>query len=1112
MSSLRHIASVAMELLAIIGLSEIAIWGVVPALTSGAIDSTEIFPHAATLAFILGCWVAWRLPAWRSANRVGVHGNDGQFAGRAAPTVATVVVAGLVITALATTWMSRHVQGEARAHFERLAERMEREIDRQMKQYTYVLHGVRGLFVGSMSVGHDEFRSYVESLDVLREFGGALGVSYIHRVPRTELDSFVRATRADHNPDFNVAADGDEPELFIVKYIEPSGPNQAALGLNIGRDSRQRAAAERAMRTGEATLTDAIRLLQDPQIRHGLSYLLPVYRSGSEPADETERVAACVGWIGIPITVEGALASVVESAEGMVDIQVFDGPEMGRDNELFNGIGNRVRTKGAPAARMFQRLGHMSVGGREWSYCISTTPRFSDMIDMTRPRNTAVIGGLLTVLLAGLVSNLAAARARAADQERREAERRLAEGERRTRAIIEMTDVIAWEFDFAANRFTYVSPQAARLGYPVEEWLQPGFWAAHIHPDDREAAQRECVEATRAGRNHRLHYRMLTAAGDVVWMDDVVSVEAGGDGSYTLRGVLIDVTDRKQGEANLLAATEALEKAQEIGRIGSWSFDLHSGRIEWSKQIYRLLDRDEALGPPDYAGALSDYAVEDMPKLDVAVQVAAKDGTPYSLTLRTRRQRNGVRFVRANGCARRDEEGRIIGLFGTAIDVTAEVEREEALRAAQREAEAANRAKSEFLANMSHEIRTPMTAILGFADLLAEDGDQQQIPDRRRDAIATIKRNGEHLLSVINDILDVSKIEAGKMRVELVPTDPVQIVEDVLALMRGRAEDKGIALRRIYATELPVSFACDPLRLKQTLVNLVGNAIKFTQRGEVVMRVALDRPAGGAAALRFEVADTGIGMSAVELARLFRPFSQADATTTRRFGGSGLGLVISKKLVELLGGEISVSSTIGKGTTFVATVTAGVIDQGCLRLPEVNWPVRPGSPEPSKTAVSDALCDALGPALTGVRILLAEDGHDNQRLITFYLRKAGAEVTIVDNGRQAVQALTIGGDLESPVRDPAPFDVVLMDMQMPELDGYMAAAQLRALGCRTPIVALTAHAMLGDREKCEAAGCDDYVTKPIEKQTLIQTCQRWSGATTKDAPPANLHTTAQRAR
>ena len=405
----------------------------------------------------------------------------------------------------------------------------------------------------------------------------------------------------------------------------------------------------------------------------------------------------------------------------------------------------------------------------------------------------------------------------------------------------------------------------------------------------------------------------------------------------------------------------------------------------------------------------------------------------------------------------------------------------EALKQAGVAAEAANRAKSEFLANMSHEIRTPMTAILGFADVLlgrVEEPDDVE-------AVATIKRNGEHLLEIINDILDLSKIEAGKLEVEQVACSPVELVADVASLMRVRAEAKNIALKTDYVGSIPQSIRTDPTRLRQILVNLLGNAIKFTEVGQVRLVTRLLAGDDVPPRMQFEVIDTGVGMTEEQLARLFQPFTQGDSSTTRKFGGTGLGLTISKRLAVILGGSIAVSSTSGKGSTFSVTVATGPLDG----VPMLDRPT-----EAALASRQSVRAAVQSRAKLDCRILLAEDGPDNQRLISFILEKNGAEVVIAENGRVAVeQALAhLPGRGQRYDGEQEPFDVILMDMQMPLTDGYEATRQLRGAGYKGPIIALTAHAMKDDRRKCLEAGCDDYLAKPIDREELLALVARHS--------------------
>jgi len=442
----------------------------------------------------------------------------------------------------------------------------------------------------------------------------------------------------------------------------------------------------------------------------------------------------------------------------------------------------------------------------------------------------------------------------------------------------------------------------------------------------------------------------------------------------------------------------------------------------------------------------------------------------YIVPLRANGEVLGVMFLYTDPNPSRDE-ARIDMLrsVGDALGVAIANEHlTQRLITARDEAREASIAKGAFLANMSHEIRTPLTAILGFAEMLTQDA----LPEaERRDAAETVHRNANYLLEVVNDLLDLSKIEAGKLLIERVPTRLTEVLDDVIDLLQYRAHEKNLELRLERGAHLPDWILADRTRLRQVLVNLVSNAIKFTHEGSVRIRVnAEERDAQHILAI--DVIDTGIGMSPEQTQKLFHPFVQADSSTTRRFGGTGLGLTISKRFAEMMSGDVAlVSSQPGSGAHFRFTLPiVDVHPAADARSPHV--PTRAPTPTPR--------------ALEGYRVLLAEDGPDNQRLIRALLERAGAIVTLAVNGEEAIDRAT----------DPttASISVILMDMQMPVIDGYTATRALRERGKRTPIIALTASAMVGTREACLAAGCDDFATKLIDRNALIETIRRVTAA------------------
>ena len=402
-------------------------------------------------------------------------------------------------------------------------------------------------------------------------------------------------------------------------------------------------------------------------------------------------------------------------------------------------------------------------------------------------------------------------------------------------------------------------------------------------------------------------------------------------------------------------------------------------------------------------------------------------------------------------------------------------ERTAELAAARDQAFAANRAKTAFLANVSHELRTPMTAILGYGELLGDGANGRC--ELSAEACDAIRRNAEHMVTIVNDLLDMAKLEAGKLAIETLPCAPLPLVDEVLALLRRKAELRSVRLARALVAPVPALIHTDPLRMRQVLVNLVDNAIKFSRDATVTVEVGCD-DAAAVPQLVLTIVDQGVGMAPEVVQRLFQPFEQADVSTTRRFGGTGLGLAICRQLVHLLGGSVAVDSAVGQGSRFRVRIAMGDV-VGVERVAE--W-----SPAPSAASAPAGLADSSAAAavaaeplvLAGVRVLLVEDGPDNQRLIGRILGKAGCEVALADNGRVGVDCATAA---------KPPFDLVLMDLQMPVMDGITATRELRRLGVRAPIVALTANAMASDRDLCLAAGCDEFLTKPIDRRRLLQT-------------------------
>jgi|GEM_PF-1622238 len=593
-------------------------------------------------------------------------------------------------------------------------------------------------------------------------------------------------------------------------------------------------------------------------------------------------------------------------------------------------------------------------------------------------------------------------------------------------------------------------------------------------------------KAMKTGKLQTIETTIATTAGEKHFLNRLNPVPGLMDGGAMVL-TATDITERKRAEqerqkllddmekrvkeitclykvANFIRRRNSLEEIfMDVVKLipNGWPHTkIARGRIVFEDQEYvaESFDKTEwkQISPitvnGEQCGAVEVYYLKKQPKLDEG---------PFAKE--ERQLIDGLAQILGEAIERKRAEGQI-------QDYAVVLESNNlALKQLNEAAEAANRAKTEFLANMSHEIRTPMTAILGFADILLGDEDIKNTSPEHVEAFQTIKRNGEHLLKLINNILDISKVEAGKMEVEYIECSPSQVLFEVISMIRGPASAKGLPLEIEYLGPIPEVIQSDPTRLHQILINLIGNAIKFTESGKIRLVVQLLDPKSDDPKMQFDVIDTGIGISEKQMGNLFRPFHQADSSTTRKFGGTGLGLTISNRLAGNLGGNITVKSAPRKGSTFTLTVSTGPLDGVQLVAKPTGSQVLTAPVE--KPAAQNTKLDC--------QILLAEDGPDNQRLITFLLKKAGAGVTVATNGQ-------IAYDKAMAARDAvAPFDVILMDIQMPIMDGYTATSRLRKEGYHGPIIALTAHAMNEDRAKCLAAGCNDFMTKPLDRNELI---------------------------
>ena len=549
--------------------------------------------------------------------------------------------------------------------------------------------------------------------------------------------------------------------------------------------------------------------------------------------------------------------------------------------------------------------------------------------------------------------------------------------------------------------------------------------------------------------------------------------DAGGKVIRVL-GVAVEISRRIQAEQQLRLSEERWQLALRGNNDGLWDWNARTNEVFFSprwKQMLGFEDHELDNSNAEWDGRIHP---EDLLRVQEELQGHLRRETDfYTTEYRLRAKDGSYLWVLARGQALWDEQGHAVRMVGSHTDITQRKIAEEALQRAKEQAELANCSKSEFLANMSHEIRTPMNGVLGMIDLVLDS----ELDAEQRDFLRTAKHSAQSLVSLINDILDLSKIEAGKLELIRMPFSIRRGVDEAVRMLVVTARQKGLTLNVDVAADVPDSLRGDPVRLRQILSNLVGNAIKFTDRGSVTVRVMRERQTPAGATIHFLVCDTGIGIPEEQQACIFEPFRQADGSMTRRHEGTGLGLAICTRLVQLMGGRLWVESRLGAGSTFHFTAPFENVREGEEKLAGV--PFDPG--------ISRLAASVQSSSARTLRILVAEDNAVNQNLILNLLKKDGHIVELAANGGEALAAI-----------ERSEFDLILMDVQMPQMDGFEATAAIRKAekltGCHVPIVALTAHAMHGDREHCLKAGMDEYLTKPIDLEKLRAMLRKWAHA------------------
>jgi PAS domain S-box-containing protein len=976
-----------------------------------------------------------------------------------------VLVAGLAFAAGATWYMKSSIETIAEKNFAGHCSEIEAKVKKRLEDHARILLSGTAFFNASEKVTRDTWRLYTQHQKIDKQLPGIQGIGFSLLIPRKELPGHINEIRSQGFPSYTVRPDGEREFYSSIIYLEPfSDLNLRAFGYDMFSEPIRRTAMERARDTNDASLSGKVVLVQENEknAQAGTLMYVPVYRKEMPIETKEQRRAALDGWVYSPYRMndlmQGILGAGNVDKEKRLHLQIYDGAQTSpgallyschtaEDAELFSDV-------------RYSKLVPVDFNGTRWTLRFTETGGGFSSVEYVWVWLTFFGGSAVALLLFVLMRTLQNSRADAL----RRVEERTAElkGERlRLANIIAGTKAGTWEWNVQTGETVFNEQWANIIGYSLDELTPVSIetWMKFAHPDDLQKSG-ELLEKHFRGEldYYELESRMKHKDGRWIWVLDRGKVASWSEDGKPLwmYGTHQDITERianekkfqtlfnqmplplsmSDGAGNIIYQNQSFIDTfgytlQDLPTIETWMKKAYPDEeyrnsviTTWSNSVGDAIELRTSIAPHDY-------------------YVTCKNGS--------------VRTVLISGSDLGD--GNLLVIF---VDITERKLMEKKLLEAKTAAESANTAKSQFLANMSHEIRTPMNGVLGMTQLL----EMTELTAEQREYVEALKLSGNNLLSLISDILDLSKIEAGKIILESAEFSLHHCINDIVLMQKSVAYEKSLALNLNLSKDIPPLLIGDQLRIKQILLNLLGNAVKFTSQGSVAISTQLLELHDNFALIQIAVRDSGIGISSESLDTIFKPFTQEDGSISRKFGGTGLGLTISLRLAEIMGGTISVESTPGGGSCFTVTL-----------------PFTVGREITTIPASTSTVVGWDGPPL---RILFVEDDQANIKFGSILLNKMGHDVIIAENGSECLAALEQGT-----------FDLVLMDIHMPIMNGEEALREIRSKEQGTtkyqPVIAQTAYSMRGDMERFLGEGFDGYVSKPLITRELVSEMKRVMG-------------------
>ncbi len=975
-----------------------------------------------------------------------------------------IAVIGITIT-LYIAWSMTESERHARHHaFNHVAStRTEAVIDAFDDLQKTELESLAKFLESREDITNDEFLNFTSFLTSNKAIQGWEWITAVKSENKIEFEQKARNAgltnyniwHKDENG-FRQPAIGREV-YYPIYLVTPGNTNEMARGFDIGSESVRHRGIEEAIRTRLSTCTEPVTLLQGEQDPKGLLILRPIYRQNNQ--NELRGFAMAV------LRMSSFLKQIAPDNSSLIELSTLTRETPVQTVAVSWDKANTPQTELSISCPIY-------VLGRCYFVKVYSDQTFDILYPRRALRYSIIIGIILTVALVSIAGSI---QHRRLELENLISERtaKLQASELLQKSLMESLPIGVAIIDPVTKKIESINPHVSVLfGAPANDLIGKKCHKL-LCPADKD----KCPIIDLNEEIDNSDREMMRADGSKIPVLKTVK-KISLNGQEKLLECFVDVSEQKKTETELANAVNNLTMATKAGRVGIWSYDIAANKFTADNQLGRLYGFKDGQFDGKYNSWMSYIHPDDRQEYYNQFQMTLNDVKELNFEFRIIWANGVVRHIHSLAQLQKDTNGKPIAIIGTSLDITRtkniELNLKETIskleeanvRANQlaEMAEIANKTKSEFLANMSHEIRTPMNSILGFSDMLMEG----ELTEDQRDIVQTINRSGNSLLTLINDILDLSKIEAGKMNIENIDFDIWQMTNDICNIIRPKVKPETELICNIQEN-VPHWLKGDPHRMQQVLLNLLGNAAKFTEKGKIELTIECINCDDKDAMLEIAISDTGIGIPPEKQRQIYDAFNQGDGSTTRKYGGTGLGLTISKRILQLMDSDLLLESTVGKGSKFFFLVTLPLGTDQELKN-NIN--------QSNDNQIYDQQLSAL-PGRT-VRVLIADDDDVNLKLTIKLLNKAGYETDTAHNGQEAIEKL-----------QQQTFDVVLMDMQMPVMDGLEATRKIRELEIDIPIIALTANAFESDRKNCINAGMNDYLSKPLQRDKVINCINKW---------------------